>query len=183
MTDTRALIVVDFETTSLNMFYGKIIEVAAINTATDEVLYFAPYIDPVDLGNADGIAMQINRYYERGVWKQMLSEDATNSQYRQLAEMLSGNTFAGCNPAFDSQYLIQTHPSTMFTNDLWHYRLADLSAYAAGALGIPANELPGLADVCQRLGVDTGVQHSALDDAKAAAECFRRLTTMKTGAA
>ena len=66
-----------------------------------------------------------------------------------------------------------------FAPALWHHRLADLAAYAAGALGIPPNELVGLGDICTRLDVDPGVAHSALDDAKATAECFRRLTAMR----
>lgn len=178
----RHLIVVDFETTGLDLNNHQILEVAAIDTTTDEVIYFAPYVSPDVLGIADGYAMQINRYYERGVWKNMLGSMETGDQYARLWKMLEGNTFAGCNPDFDSQFLSFT-VSRFHEEKPWHYRLADLSAYAAGALGIPANQLPGLADICQRLGVDPGVQHSALDDAKATAECFRRLTTMKTGAA
>lgn len=173
----RNLIVVDLETTALDMDRGRIVEVAAINTGTGEVLHFAPYIEPIDLGNARGEAMQINRYYERGVWRKMLGPDATNDQYARLWDMLEGNTFAGCNPTFDSQYLIEHAPR--FDPAPWHYRLADLSAYAAGALGIPPNKLIGLADICERLGVDPGIAHSALDDAKATAECFQRLTTLK----
>lgn len=172
----RSLIIVDLESTGLEPGVHQILEVAAINTVTDEVLHFAPYISPQFLGDADGYAMQVNRYYERGVWKNMLNASASSEGYSRLREMLIGNTFGGCNPAFDSQFLLAlpgwgTAP--------WHYRLADLSAYAAGALGIPAHELPGLNDICERLGVDPGTAHSALDDAKATAECFKRLTTMK----
>jgi DNA polymerase III subunit epsilon len=177
----RHLIVVDLECTGLDSGQHQILEVAAIDTTTDEVLHFAPYISPDYLGAADGYAMQVNRYYERGVWKNMLSQMPTGDQYARLHEMLRGNTFAGCNPTFDSQFLTDTVPR--FREDVpWHYRLADLSAYAGGALGIPPHELPGLADICERLGVDTGVAHSALDDAKAAAECFRRLYRTKGGA-
>lgn len=176
---SRQLIVVDLETTGLNSAKHKILEVAAINTATDEVIHFVPRIEPLDLGDADGQAMQTNRYYERGAWKHMLSDDATQEQYLRLSEMLRGNTFAGSNPTFDAEFLMrQAHP---FDPAPWHHRLADLSAYAAGALGIPPHELVGLGDICMRLDVNPGVAHSALDDAKATAECFRRLTVMKGG--
>lgn len=175
---TRSLIVVDLETTGLNPAIHKILEVAAINTATDEVIHFAPYVASEDLGNADGHAMQVNRYYERGVWKNMLGSMPTGDQYARLHDMLRGNTFGGSNPTFDSQFLLST--IGRFSEDCpWHHRLADVAAYAAGALGIPPNELVGLGDICTRLGVDPGVAHSAFDDAKAAVECFRRLTTLK----
>lgn len=177
MTD-RHLIVVDLECTGLDAGQHQILEVAAINTTTDEVLHFAPYISPDYLGSADGQAMQVNRYYERGVWKNMLTQMPTGDQYARLHDMLRGNTFAGCNPTFDSQFLMMTVPR-FGTDCPWHYRLADLSAYAAGALGIPAHELPGLDAICRRLDVDPGTAHSALDDAKATAECFRRITQMR----
>lgn len=173
----RQLIVVDIETTGLNYTIHKILEVAAINTATDEVLHFMPQVQPMDLGNADGSAMQINRYYERGAWKHMLSGEASNSQYQQLGEMLRGNTFGGCNPRFDGAFLNQA--STYLDPEPWHHRYADLSAFAAGALGLRPEELVGLGDICERLGVDPGVAHSALDDAKATVECFRRLSALK----
>lgn len=178
---SRDLIVVDLETTGLNPTIHKILEVAAINTATAEIIHFVPAISAEALGMADGYAMQINRYYERGAWKHALTEGATYEQYGRLGEMLTGNTFAGCNPRFDADFLAQMLNSE-FQPEPWHHRLADLSAYAAGALGIPPNELVGLGDICARLGVDPGVAHSALCDAKATAECFRRLTALKGGA-
>ena len=175
---SRDLIVVDVETTGLNYTIHKIIEVAAINTRTGEVIAFCPAIDALNLGNADGGALQVNRYYERGAWRHRLTGEATNAQYKKLSEMLEGNTFGGCNPTFDAEFLTEASRQHLSTRP-WHHRLADLSAFAGGALGIPPNELVGLADICERLGVDPGMSHSALDDAKATAECFERLTVIR----
>lgn len=174
---TRQLIIVDLETTGLDSTTYKILEVAAINTATDEIIHFAPHIEALDLGMADPIALQVNRYYERGAWKNRLPANATGDQYFKLAEMLKGNTFGGCNPRFDADFLTQT--SHHLNPEPWHYRLADLSAYAAGALGIPADDLIGLSDICERLGVENDDPHSALGDARATAECFRKLSSLK----
>lgn len=174
---SRHLIVVDVETTGLSWNIHKIIEVAAIDTVTDEIIAFAPRIDPLDLGNAEPSAMQVNRYYERGAWKNVLTGEATSQQYVRLSEMLKGNTLGGCNPRFDGAFL--TNASHLFNPEPWHHRLADLSAYAAAPLGIAPNELIGLGDICERLDVDPGIAHSALDDAKAAAECFRKLSHMR----
>lgn len=175
---SRDLIVVDLETTGLDPAIHRILEVAAINTSTGEVIHFVPDIDPADLGIADGYAMQTNRYYERGAWKHKLSHEASCEQYERLSDMLRGNTFAGSNPRFDANFLTRSW-SSFFDPEPWHHRLADLAAYAAGALGIAPNELVGLGAICARLDVNPGVAHSALDDAKATAECFRQLTRMK----
>lgn len=176
----RSLVVVDTETTGLWPGSSVILEVAAINVATGEELYFAPHASPEDLGKADGDAMRINRYYERGVYKNMSSPTATVEFYSQLWLMLEGNTLGGSNPRFDAAMLTAARNTLI---EPWHYRLADLAAYAAGALHLPPNQLVSLEDVCKMLRVDTGTAHSALDDARATAECFRELSRRYTAGA
>jgi DNA polymerase-3 subunit epsilon len=176
--DKRSLIVVDIETTGLDTQFHVPIEVAAINMDTDEILHFVPYLEPVHLGNASPDALRINRYFERGVYKNMLSPGDTNTWYGRLWKMLDGNTFAGSNPRFDAQMLTHTHQA----GEVWHHRLADVSAYVAGALGLYPAELPGLADCCERLGVVNEGEHSALGDAKATVECFRKAAALSVPA-
>lgn len=168
----RQIVVVDIETTGLHA-NAKILEVAAVNVGTGEELYFAPHVDGDAFKWAEGRAMQINRYFERGVWDHVLTQDATHDRYIKLAEMLVDNTFAGSNPTFDS--------SRLPIGNGWHHRLLDLSAYAAGVLGLHPGELPGAHTVCELLGVENEEEHSALGDARAAAECFRRLIQMNEG--
>jgi DNA polymerase III subunit epsilon len=165
---SRHLIIVDIETTGLDDD-AYILEVAAIDTATGEELYFAPYIERDHLVYADPQALQINRYYERGVWNVMETRSGTNCYYERLQELLRDNTLGGSNPIFDAQKIRR------YINPVWHHRLADLAAYAAGVLGISPTELPGLNTVCDRLGVVHSDPHSALGDARATAECFARL--------
>ncbi|MDV6979613.1 3'-5' exonuclease [Mycobacterium intracellulare] len=167
---SRELIVVDTETTGLHAG-AAILEVAAINVTSGEEMHFVPHVTREKLGAAQPAAMQINRYYERGLWRHALNAGDTEDAYWQLSDMLSGNTFGGCNPAFDAQMLGGVLPETD-----WHHRLADLAAYAGPALLLAPNELVGLADICERLGVQNNGEHTALGDARATAECFRKLT-------
>lgn len=165
---SRQLIVIDVETTGLGKG-ADVLEIAAINVDTGEDLYFVPYLDNDRLKWADPKALQINRYYERGVWADMASEDDTRKYwYPRLRSMLDGNTFGGSNPTFDSGMLTRV-------GNVWHHRLADLSAYAAGVLGLPPTELPGLDRVCELLGVTNTEPHSAMGDAMATAACFHKL--------
>ncbi|PJE23629.1 MAG: hypothetical protein CK431_10255 [Mycobacterium sp.] len=169
MTD-RHLVVVDIETTGLDPDRHVPIEVAAINVDTGEVLHFVPWLDPMKLADADHDALRINRYFERGAYRTMLDQSTTSQQYQRLWEMLRGNTFAGSNPRFDAQMLER---ATGYVPS-WHYRLADVSAYVAGALRIYPANLKGLHDCCASLSVVNDEAHSALADAKATAECFRK---------
>lgn len=171
MSRPRHLVVVDIETTGLDPDRHTPLEVAAINLDTDEVIHFAPYLDPHNLAQADPDALRINRYFERGVYKHALSYEATVDQYAKLWQMLRGNTLGGANPRFDAEMLCAAYGTH---EEPWHYRLADLESYVAGALGTYPSEMRGLAGCCDALGVHNDAPHSALGDAKAAADCFRK---------
>lgn len=167
----RHLVVLDCETTGLDPNIHVPIEIAAINVDTEEVLSFVPYLSPDKLAQADPDALRINRYFERGVYKQALTHQATVDMYRNLWDFLRGNTLAGANPRFDAAMLMAAAGNGLA--EPWHYRLADVSAYVAGALGRYPASLGGLRDCCERLGVTNDVEHSALSDAKATVKCFR----------
>ena len=164
----RDVICVDIETTGLSPSSVPL-EVAAVNLATGEELAFAPYVDRAALMGASPAALRINRYFERGVWERTVGIEDTRRQYAALGDWLEGSTLAGANPTFDDARL----PPSVTRGR--HHRLLDLSAYAAGVLGLAPGDLPGLAKVCEMLEVQNTEPHSALGDARATAECFRRL--------
>ncbi|WNM68997.1 exonuclease [Mycobacterium Phage TribleTrouble] len=172
----RQLIVVDVETTGLHD-KAAILEVAAINVDTGESMRFVPFVDCKQLGDAQPEAMEINRYYERGLWREAYNPSQTAAAWHDLQEWLRGNTFAGSNPTFDSaliaQQILDPHAFiNRHVGKVWHHRLADLAAYAAGKLDVDPTELQGLDDVAERLGVPVVERHSALADACATAQCF-----------
>lgn len=166
---TRRIIVIDIETSALD-YNASILEVAAVDLETGDELVFAPHIS--NFAVIDPQAFQINRYFERGVWENMLDEESTIQHYQDLEAMLEGNVLAAANPAFDSRQLTTGNPPAIRAT--WHHRLGDVSTYAAGKLDIPLSDIPGLFAVCEKLDVPAP-DHSALGDARAAAECIRRL--------
>lgn len=184
---TRELIVVDLETTSLNTKTAVPLEVAVVNVTTGEQFEFVPNVPMEVIGTADPTALAINRYFERRVFEERLGVNETEEAYGRVADMLEGNTFAGANPRYDAAVLLRALAESDFEIDVepWHYRLADLSAYTAGALGLDANETPGLSKCCELLGVelDPAVAHTAIGDALATAECFRVISEMNAVAA
>jgi DNA polymerase-3 subunit epsilon len=192
MSDKRALIVVDVETTGLDVTEHWALEVAAVNVTTGDELYFVPALPSGALDEADGKALKLNGYFSRDVFAHRLDVKAANKYWRQLWDWLDGNTLAGSNPTFDAAMLNRAAQwSTMpegsssmrygekveeqLALSPWHHRLADLSAYAAGALGIEPTAMPGLDVVCRSLHVENLTPHSAMGDARATAECFRKL--------
>lgn len=179
----RHLIVVDVESTGLDPKVHVPIEIAAINVDTGEVLSFVPELTPEDLGQADPNALRINRYFERGVYQHALGRQESADMYDALWEFLRGNSLAGANPRFDMSMLIAGYSRLVCGQvaEPCHHRLPDVSSYVAGALGIYPAELPGLHECCMRLGVSNEVEHSALGDAKAAAECFRKAQAARNG--
>jgi DNA polymerase-3 subunit epsilon len=176
----RHLIVVDVESTGLDPKVHIPIEVAAINVDTGEMLSFVPHLAPDMLAQADPNALRINRYFERGVYRAALSEQETADMYDGLWAFLRGNTFAGANPRFDMSMLIAGY-SRLVCGEVvepCHHRLADVSSYVAGALGLYPGAIPGLVDCCERLGVTNESEHSALGDAQATVDCFRIASAM-----
>lgn len=166
---SRNLIAIDIESTGLGPQCAAI-EVAAINVDTGQTLTFVPYIDLNDYAiTLEPEAFKTNRYFERGIYEAMLTPEETGKHWGQFQDMLRGNTFAGCNPAFDARIVARACAPS------WHYRLADLAAYAAPALGRDPSELPGLADVIDALKIENRCPHSALGDAEAAVKAFVRL--------
>lgn len=181
MTD-RQLIVVDTETTGLNLDRAVVVELAAVNVDTGEEFYLVPLVVREDLAKLDPEAMAINRYFERRLHDQMPDWSGTTKRMWEFADWVDGHTFAGSNPRFDAamiEKLLDRHDA----GPSWHHRLADISPYAAGALGLDPTDLPGLDRVCAALGVVNEDPHTAMGDARATAECFRRVREISRRAA
>lgn len=179
----REVILVDVESSGLDPEVHTAVEVASWNLDTDSRDCFIPphNISEV-LAGANVYALRLNRYIDRLAAPHM--QDHNGDRARLLAEQLNGNTLAGSNPAFDAVFLRRmfgTYYGREFAGLVewtWHHRMLDLSAYAAGVLGLPAGDLPGLAKVCELLDVPALPDHTASQDVTAAGLCFRRLAAI-----
>ena len=171
----RRVIVVDTETSGL-LDTDQVVECGWADLHTGEGAAFVPlHSTQWVLDHGDPYALELNGYRER----LQFAPRADATVVRTLADALNGAVLAGSNPAFDARHL-----PTMFTRyglaARWHHRLLDLSAYAAGKLRIDVRELPGLAEVCKRLGVDLP-DHTVKGDVTSTAMCFRALDALDLG--
>lgn len=178
----RQVIVVDVETTGLDPERHVVVEVAWHNLDTNDHGYFVPPHTPnAVLAGAEIKALQVNGYINRIADAE---QDLDGKCAFTLAEQLQGNTLAGSNPAFDAAFLAEMfaeYPVTEVYVPTWHHRLLDLAAYAAGVLGLPPSELPGLATVCELLDVENEAPHTAEGDCAATAKCLRHLMARSRG--
>lgn len=173
---SRAIVVVDTETTGLDPDRHEVCEVAWLRVGTPGS-GAGLFVPPHSLIGADPEALRINGYAKRLA---SLPVDASYATTRFLHGALSGNTLAGSSPAFDAAFLAGLFRRAGLDPRPWHHRLLDLSAYAAGVLGLDPAALPGLSDVCERLGVPRPEpKHTALADAADTVACFELLFRMK----
>lgn len=180
MTEPRQIIVVDVETNGLDPSRHTTVEVAWWNLSTgDRGAFVPPHDISATLATADIQALQVNRYVDRLATAEQDDEGPFAAQL--LWEALSGSTLAGSNPAFDARFLAKMFTKgykpyrAFYDGTPWHHRLLDLSAYAAGVLGLPPSVLPGLSTVCKHLDVALVGAHTAAGDVTATGECFRKL--------
>ena len=172
----RVVVVVDTETTSLNVERAAITEVAAVDVDSGDVLCaFVPHLPRKDWANADLESLAINGYLERRTYELALDVSETAHKYNELYELLHGAVLAGSNPTFDAAVLSRVFDSYDWHPTPWHYRLLDISAYAAGVLGCELGDAPGLSSVLDRLGIVNPEPHTARGDALATAAAFRAL--------
>lgn len=166
----RHIVCVDTETTGLNPAAHVPIEIAWWDLATDERGRFVPYHSPLDIRDAGDEALEINGYFRRGLDREPQDSDYVETE--RLHTVLTGNTFTGSNPAFDSAMLFDLFCDAALDPEPWHHRIWDLSAYAAGVLSL--DELPGLASACELLGV-APPDHTAEGDVTVTGLCLKAL--------
>lgn len=161
-TTLRRIIVVDTETTGLDLVRHRPVEVAWLGWRSTGAGVFVP---PHTLAGADPRALEINDYRHRIDGRPV---DQGFTATRQLHEVLTGASLAGANVRFDAAMLAHLFRAAGLEPEPWHHRLVDIEAYAAGVLGIPPYTLAGLRELCQMLDLDEP-SHGAWDDACAAA--------------
>lgn len=161
------LVFLDCETTHLDPEKGQVWEIAY---AVDDGPLQRSFVEHT-LNGADPQALVVGRYRERHV-----RTDAINSIGFEIGvrALLEGATLVGANPAFDAAFL-----KKRWNEAPWHYRLLDVCAYTAGALGL--DYVPGLAECAKLLGIDALPDHTAAQDVAVTREAYRAAKNYERG--
>lgn len=162
------LVFCDIETTGLSWRDSNAIEIAYM---TEDMLIpevVIPYaLTPgwpgfpsgFPWGNADLKAMEVNHFYERypsGV------EYSGEHAVAKMIEVMTGSTLVGANVRFDARFI-----EKLIGEEVWHHRLFDLQAYAAGVFGWDRPR--SWSDICKHIeylepGFMTSPDHTAAAD-------------------
>lgn len=168
--DHAQIVFIDTETTGLEDHH-EVVEVGWVDgLGTDSGSLIVPHT----LVSADPEALQVNRYYKRGLnhrlqWRGL-------AELEQLSALLSNRIIAGANPGFDDRFLAR-----LLHRRVWRYRMIDVTQRAAQVMDAP---VLGLRDTAAALRERSRLDipepdHTALGDALCARACWVALCVLE----
>ena len=181
---TTDLAFVDIETTGLNSRMHEIIEIAVIRVKQTWILNQKPTfekmfewsvkIKPEHLELADPVALRINGYIASD-WKESVTlQHALN----EFIEKTDGAIMVAHNVAFDSEFINAKLFDFNIQNKM-HYHRLDTVSFAFGKLySAPEVGRYSLGELCKYFGIVNEHAHSALSDAQADFELFKKLMNL-----
>ncbi len=175
------LVFVDLEMTGLDARTHEIIEVAAIRVRQDwqegekpkftEVFEWSAKIRPERLDLADPTSLRISGYSPTE-WKNSLLADAA---LREFSEKTDGAIMVAHNVAFDYEFLNHALAVRDIPNKMHYHRLDTVSMAYAKLHDTPDADRYSLGELCKHFGIVNDNPHSALADARACFELFKKL--------
>ena len=164
---------IDIETTGLNLLEHEIIEIGCVLTTPrlKVIEEFELKIKPKHIENADPVALKVNHYNEQS-WESAISlEEAT----RIFSEKVADCIMVGHNVAFDAGFLEYAFNITEMANTMHYHKLDTISLAWAKLHKDPDVEHFSLRELCARFNIENERAHSALPDARATYELYKKL--------
>ena len=167
---------IDIETTGINVLKHELIEIGCVLTdhnlkVIDE---FEIKIKPEHIENADPIALKINRYNEKD-WERAVSE---KEAMKILNKKVKDCTMVGQNVAFDSGFLEYVFAKNNLVNTMHYHKLDTISIAWAKLHKDESVEHFSLREMCKRFDIINENPHSALSDARATYELYKKLMNL-----
>jgi len=167
---------IDIETTGLNILEHEIIEIGGVITdpKLNIIEEFELKIKPEHIENADKIALKINKYNEKD-WE-------IGYPLRDAMEILSLKVkdciMVGQNVAFDSSFIEHALSELKSPNTMHYHKLDTISIAWAKLHREPDLDHFSLREMCKRFGIENKNPHSALSDAHATYELYKKLMSL-----
>ena len=167
---------IDIETSGLNVLQHEILEIGCVLTTPElgVIEEFELKIKPEQIENADKIALKINHYNQKD-WEEAIS-------LKEAIKILSKKTkdciMVGQNVAFDSGFLEYAFAKTEIKNEMHYHKLDTISIAWAKLNREKDFEHFSLREMCKRFDIRNENPHSALSDAKATYELYKKLMNL-----
>lgn len=164
---------IDIETTGLNLIKHEIIEIGCVITTPElEVIEeFELKIKPERIEDADPVALKVNRYDPADwVFAYNLEEAMT-----VLSQKTKECIMVGQNVSFDSGFLESAFAKTKIANKMHYHKLDTISIAWAKFHRQPDIDHFSLRELCMRFGIKNERSHTALSDARATYELYKKL--------
>ncbi len=164
---------VDIETTGLNLLKNEIIEIGCVLTTSELELIeeFELKIKPEHIEDADPVALKIN-HYDPLNWEKAYSLEKA---LKIFVEKVEGCIMVGHNVAFDAGFLEYAFSKIQIKNSMHYHKLDTVSIAWAKMHKEPNLEHFSLHEMCLYFGIKNERAHTALPDARATYELYKKL--------
>lgn len=178
---TTDLVFVDIETTGLLPREHELLEIAVVRVSQDwsdgemprftKIDEWSIKIKPEHIETADPVSMKINNY-TAGEWVDAVS---VKEALTQFIEKTDGAIMVAHNVAFDSEFLNHYLALHGLSARMHYHRLDTVSMAFAKLHNTPDASRYSLMELCKYFGITNDRPHSALADALADFELFKKL--------
>ena len=167
---------IDIETTGLSVLAHEIISIGAVVTTPDFTVIeeFELKIHPEHIETADRAALKVNKYNTEDWEVAYTLKDALEI----FAEKVKDCIMVGQNVSFDAAFLEYNFLKTGVKNTLHYHKLDTISIAWAHFHAHKGFEHFSLRDMCKHFGIENERAHTALSDARATFELYKKLLNL-----
>lgn len=164
---------IDIETTGLSLIKHEIIEIGCVITTPTLVAIeeFELKIKPVAIQDANLVSLKIS-HYDPAMWESAYTLDEA---MKIVSLRVKDCIMVGQNVAFDSGFLEYAFTKTGVINSMHYHKLDTVSIAWAKLHKEPDLEHFSLRELCLRFGIKNENAHTALSDARATFELYKKL--------
>lgn len=180
----RNLTFLDIETTGLNIQKHEIIEIGGVVVSqswepgqppTFEVVEeFEFKVKPQRISDADPVSLRINGY-DPSAW---VFGFTLPEALRMVADKTKDSIMVAHNVAYDFSYLDKAFAETGVENTMHYHKLDTISIAFAKLRDVEDVSKFSLRFLCEYFGIDNKNAHTALSDARATFELYKKLMSL-----